>query len=122
MACTPCSAPNRLRHHADVKSRSLALSATLALVLLPSQLPAAALPLLRTEWKASSAELGWVVSAYLLGYAAAVLVVLPLTDRVRPSRVIAIGALVTAVANLGFAFVAHDVITASALRVVAGFG
>ena len=105
-----------------MKSRSLALSATLALVLLPSQLPAAALPLLRTEWKTSSAELGWVVSAYLLGYAAAVLVVLPLTDRVRPSRVIAIGALVTALANLGFVFAAHDVISASALRVVAGFG
>ena len=109
-------------HHAAVKSRSLALSATLALVLLPSQLPAAALPLLRTEWNASSAELGWVVSAYLLGYAAAVLVVLPLTDRIRPSRVIAIGALVTALANIGFAFAAHDVITASALRVIAGFG
>ena len=113
---------DRLRQHADVKSRPLALSATLALVLLPSQLPAAALPLLRTEWNASSAELGWVVSAYLLGYAAAVLVVLPLTDRVRPSRVIVIGALVTAVANLGFAFAAQDVITASALRVIAGFG
>ncbi len=105
-----------------MRSRSFALSATLALVLLPSQLPAAALPLLRTEWQASSAELGWVVSAYLLGYAAAVLVVLPLTDRVRPSRVIAIGALVTAIANLGFGLAAHDVITASLLRVVAGFG
>ena len=109
-------------HHAAVKSRSLALSATLALVLLPSQLPAAALPLLRTEWNASSAALGWVVSAYLLGYAAAVLVVLPLTDRIRPSRVIATGAVLTALANLGFALAAHDVVTASALRVVAGFG
>ena len=114
--------PDPFGHHAAVKSRSLALSATLALVLLPSQLPAAALPLLRTEWDASSAALGWVVSAYLLGYAAAVLVVLPLTDRIRPSRVIAIGALVTALANIGFAFAAHDVITASALRVIAGFG
>ena len=114
--------PDPFGHHAAVKSRSVALSATLALVLLPSQLPAAALPLLRTEWNASSAALGWVVSAYLLGYAAAVLVVLPLTDRIRPSRVIAIGALVTALANIGFAFAAHDVITASALRVIAGFG
>jgi len=105
-----------------VRGRSLALSATLALVLLPSQLQAAALPLLRTEWNASSGELGWVVSAYLLGYAAAVLVVLPLTDRVPPSRVIIIGALVTAIANLAFAFFAHDVITGSLLRVVAGFG
>ena len=114
--------PDPFGHHAAVKSRSLALSATLALVLLPSQLPAAALPLLRTEWNASSAALGWVVSAYLLGYAAAVLVVLPLTDRIGPSRVIAIGALVTALANLGFALAAHNVVTASALRVVAGFG
>ena len=105
-----------------MRSRSLALSATLALVLLPSQLPAAALPLMRTEWNASSAGLGWVNSAYLLGYAAAVLVVLPLTDRVRLSRVIAIGALITALANLAFAVAAHDVITASALRVISGFG
>src|SRR5437870_2743499 len=108
--------------HDQMRSRALALSTTLALVLLPSQLPAAALPLMRTEWNASSAALGWVNSAYLLGYAAAVLVVLPLTDRVRLSRVIAIGALVTALANLAFAFAAHDVITASLLRVIAGFG
>src|SRR2546430_813337 len=86
------------------------------------QVTAAALPLLRTEWNASSAALGWVVSAYMLGYAAAVLVVLPLTDRVRPSRVIAIGALITAVANLVFALAAHDVITGSLLRMIAGFG
>src|SRR5256714_4097639 len=105
-----------------MRSRALALSATLALVLLPSQLPAAALPLLRTEWSASAAALGWVVSAYLLGYALAVLVVLPLTDRVPPSRVIAIGALVTALANLAFAFGAHDILTASLLRVISGFG
>src|SRR5437879_12752062 len=112
----------RFGPHADVKSRSLALSATLALVLLPSRLPAAALPLLRTEWNGSSAELGWVVSAYLLGYAAAVLVVLPLTDRIKPSRVIAIGALITALANIAFAIAAHDVITGSLLRVIAGCG
>src|SRR5437773_6897705 len=98
-----------------LRVRALALSATLALVLLPSQLPAAALPLLRAEWSASAAELGWVVSAYLLGYALAVLVVLPLTDRVPLSRVIAAGAIVTSLANLAFAFGASDVITASAL-------
>src|SRR5438105_9796555 len=105
-----------------LRVRALALSATLALVLLPSQLPAAALPLLRSEWSASSAELGWVVAAYQLGYAIAVLVVLPLTDRFRPSRVIAAGALLTTLANIAFAFTAHDVVTASVLRVIAGFG
>ncbi len=102
--------------------RPLALSTTLALVLVPSQLPAAALPLMREEWSASAAELGWVVSAYLLGYAIAVLVVLPLTDRVRLARVIAGGALATSIANLAFAFGASDVVSASALRVVSGFG
>ena len=107
---------------AVLRVRALALSATLALVLLPSQLPAAALPLLRAEWSASAAELGWVVSAYQLGYAIAVLVVLPLTDRIRASRVIAAGALVTTLANLAFALGAHDVVTASILRVIAGFG
>jgi MFS family permease len=105
-----------------LRGRAFALSATLALVLLPSQLPAAALPLMRTEWNASAAELGWVVSAYQLGYAAAVLVVLPLTDRFRPSRVIAAGALVTWLANILLAIVARDAVTASLLRVVAGFG
>src|SRR5437870_12008931 len=105
-----------------MQSRALALSATLALVLLPSQLPAAALPLLRTEWNGSSSALGWVASAYMVGYAAAVFVVLPLTDRVRPSRVIAIGALITALANLAFALAAQDVITGSLLRMIAGFG
>ena len=105
-----------------VRPPALALSATLALVLLPSQLPAAALPLMRTEWNASSAELGWVVSAYQLGYAIAVLIVLPLTDRFRPSRVIALGALVTWLANMLLAVGAHDALTASLLRVVAGFG
>jgi len=108
--------------HDQMRSRALALSATLALVLLPSQLPAAALPLMRIEWNASAAELGWVVSAYQLGYAAAVLVVLPLTDRFRPSRVIATGALLTWLANMLLALVARDVVSASILRVIAGFG
>src|SRR3989442_10666159 len=103
-----------------MRSRALALSTTLALVLLPSQLPAAALPLLRAEWSASAAELGWVVSAYLLGYALAVFVVLPLTDPVPLSPGVAAGAIVTSPADLAFAFGAHHLLTPSALRVVAG--
>ncbi len=105
-----------------MSSRSLLLAVTLALVLLPSQLAAGALPLMRSDFRASATELGWVVAAYQLGYALAVIVVLPLTDRFRASRVIAAGALVTSLANLAFAFAAVDVITASLLRVLAGFG
>src|SRR5438093_13364873 len=96
-----------------MRSRSLALSATLALVLLPSQLPAAALPLLRTEWNASSAALGCVVSAYLLGYAAAVLVVLPLTDRLRQSRLIPTCSALTATSIFSSSLSYTDVASAS---------
>src|SRR2546422_951125 len=58
--------------HERMRSCALALSATLALVLLPSQVPAAALPLLRTEWSASAAArggraVGLYVAAFYLG-------------------------------------------------------
>ena len=68
------------------------LGAVLALTLLPSNLVATALPLLRTEWSASAAQMGWVIAAYQVGYAVAVLLILPLTDRVPSRRVIAAGA------------------------------
>src|SRR5439155_512842 len=76
----------------------------------------------RTDWSASAAEAGWIVAAYQLGYALAVIAVLPLTDRVRSSRVIAAGALATSLANLAFAFGATDVISGSLLRILSGFG
>ncbi|HUG56470.1 MAG TPA: MFS transporter [Candidatus Limnocylindrales bacterium] len=98
------------------------LGAALALVLLPSNLPAAALPLLGAEWSASSAALGWVVSAYQLGYTAAVPILLPLTDRVSAPRIVAASAAVTAIASALFPLLAHDAVVGSLLRVVAGMG
>jgi MFS family permease len=98
------------------------LGLTLALVLLPSNIPAAAVPLLRGEWSASSVALGWVVGAYLAGYSFAVLVVLPLTDRVPSRRIIVAGAIVSAVASVALPLVAHDPWTAVVLRVIAGAG
>ncbi len=103
--------------------RALALlSAVLALALLPSNLVATALPILRDEWRASATQMGWVVAAYQVGYAVAVLVILPLTDRVPIARIIAAGSVLSAVAFVPFGFLAHDVWSASALRVVAGAG
>lgn len=98
------------------------LGLTLALVLLPSNIPAAAVPLLRGEWDASSVALGWVVGAYLAGYSFAVLVVLPLTDRIPSRRIIVAGAAVSALASLALPLVARDPWTAVALRVIAGAG
>jgi len=98
------------------------LGLTLALVLLPSNIPAAAVPLLRGEWSASSVALGWVVGAYLAGYSFAVLVVLPLTDRIPSRRIIVAGAVVSAVASVALPILAHDPWTAVVLRVIAGAG
>ena len=98
------------------------LGLTLALVLLPSNIPAAAVPLLRAEWDASSVSLGWVVGAYLAGYSFAVLVVLPLTDRIPSRRIIVTGAVVSALASLALPLIARDPWTAVALRVIAGAG
>ena len=96
------------------------LGAVLALVLLPSSLPAAALPLLGAEWDASSAALGWVVSAYLLGYTAAVPIVLPLTDRHSAPRIVAVSAVVTVLTSALFPLLAHDAFVGSLLRVAPG--
>lgn len=100
----------------------LLLGLTLALVLLPSNIPAAAVPLLRAEWAASSVALGWVVGAYLAGYSIAVLLILPLTDRIPSRRIIVSGAAVSALASIALPLVAHDPWTAVLLRVVAGAG
>ncbi|HEY3059960.1 MAG TPA: MFS transporter [Chloroflexota bacterium] len=100
----------------------LLLGAVLALALLPSNLVATALPLLRDEWRASATQMGWVVAAYQVGYAVAVLLILPLTDRLPTARIIAAGSLLSAVAFVGFGLLAHDVWSASALRIVAGAG
>lgn len=100
----------------------LLLGLTLALVLLPSNIPAAAVPLLRAEWAASSVALGWVVGAYLAGYSLAVLLVLPLSDRVPSRRIIVSGAVASLLASVALPLVAHDPWTAVALRVLAGAG
>src|SRR5215212_9152166 len=98
------------------------LTATLALTLLPSNVVPTAVPLLRQEWGTTDAELGGVFTAYRLGYLAAVLLVLPLTDRWRASYVIGGCSAVAALSFLLFPFVAYDSWSAALLRFVAGLG
>lgn len=96
------------------------LGLVLALVLLPSELPAAALPLLRHEWDASATAAGWLVGSYQAGYVAAVLLLLPLTDRVPAGRVIVVCAVSAALAFIAFPLVARDIWSAAALRALGG--
>ncbi|CAN5211538.1 hypothetical protein BH18CHL2_BH18CHL2_07770 [soil metagenome] len=91
-------------------------------MLLPSNVPAAVLPLLGREWSASAVELGWVVGAYMAGYALAVIIVLPLTDRFPTRHVIVGGAAASVAASLAFALLASDPVSAVVLRVLACAG
>ncbi|MBA2447555.1 MAG: MFS transporter [Chloroflexi bacterium] len=98
------------------------LGPVLALALLPSNVVATALPLLREEWAASATEMGWVFAAYQVGYVAAVLLVLPLTDRVPTGRVITACSLAVSLAFLLFPLLAQGVWSAALLRALAGVG
>jgi MFS family permease len=98
------------------------LGLVLTLALVPSNVVATALPLLRSEWGASAAEMGAVFAAYQVGYVAAVLFLLPLTDRVPAARVIVGGSIATAAAFLLFPLLARDPLSASVLRALAGAG
>ncbi len=102
--------------------RAYLLGPVLALALLPSNLVAAAVPLLMAEWGAGAAAVGWVFSAYQVGYLIGVVFLLPLTDRVRTGLVVTGCAVITSAAFLAFPLLARDVWSAAALRVLAGLG
>jgi MFS family permease len=102
--------------------RGWLLGLVLMLALLPSNVVATALPLLRTEWAASAAEMGAVIAAYQVGYVAAVVFLLPLTDRVPAPRVIVGCSVTAAAAFVLFPLLAHDPLSAAILRALAGAG
>ncbi len=91
-------------------------------LLLPFTAYVAALPLIRDEWGLSNTGAGAIYSANLAGYAVAALLVLPLTDRVGPHRVLLVSATVSISAHVLFPLLASDVYSASSLRAVDGFG
>ncbi len=105
-----------------MNKRAYLLGPVLALAMLPSNVVAAAMPLLLSEWNAQNTEGGIVFAAYQVGYVLSVLVVLPLTDRVRAGRVVAACAFATALSFLLFPFFAFNVWSASLLRFFAGLG
>jgi MFS family permease len=103
-------------------SRAYLLTTVLALVLLPSNVVAAAVPLLREEWSANATEVGWVFAAYQVGYVVSVLVVLPLTDRIRPGMILVWCTVLASLSFVLFPLLARDVWSASGLRFLAGLG
>jgi MFS family permease len=81
----------------------------------------AMVPTLQREWELSDAEVGFILSAYQLGNACAVVVFSTFTDWVGPRRVYVIGALWAAAAGIAFS-TADGFVSALIWRTLAGIG
>lgn len=82
----------------------------------------ALLPFYISGWTLSKTEAGWLVGVFFAAYVVAVPVLVSLTDRVPTRRVYAVGAGLTAISHLGFAFVADGFWAGLILRALAGIG
>ena len=98
------------------------LSLALFMALLPISSYVAALSSIQLELGLSNTAAGALFSAYLAGYAASALFVVPLTDQFGAKRVVYASAALSVAAHLLFPLTAHDAVTGSVLRALAGVG
>ena len=82
----------------------------------------ALLPAYISQWALSKSEAGWLLGIFFAAYVAAVPVLVSLTDRIPARRVYVVGACLTAISHLGFAFFADGFWTGLILRAIAGIG
>jgi MFS family permease len=82
----------------------------------------ALLPTYIAQWHLSKSEAGWLVGIFFAAYVVAVPVLVALTDRVATRNVYVVGAGMTALAHLGFAFIADNFWWGLLLRAMAGIG
>ena len=83
---------------------------------------AALLPAFFAEWSLTHAEAGWLSGIMFGAYAAAVPVLLPMTDRVEARRVYAAAVSATMLSHLGMAFLADGFWTGMVFRALNGIG
>ncbi len=83
---------------------------------------AALLPAFFAEWSLSHAEAGWLSGIMFGAYAAAVPILLPMTDRVDARRVYMCAVSVTMLSHLGMAFLADGFWTGLVFRALNGIG
>ncbi len=98
------------------------LSVSLFIILLPIASYVAALSAIKSELGLSNAGAGALFSAYLAGYAASALYLVPLTDRLGPRRIMYVSAVLSVAAHLLFPMMTHDVVIGTVLRAIAGVG
>lgn len=100
----------------------LMMSLTLFTLLFPFSSYVAALPLIQKEWGLNNTQAGAIFSAYLAGFAASALVVVPLTDRFGSKPIFVCSTTISVAAHTLFPLVAQEAVAASALRALAGVG
>ena len=100
----------------------LLMSLTLFAVLLPSFSYIAALSLIKEEWDLNNTQAGAIISAGLGAYAVAALVLIPMTDRLGPKRILLPAVAVSVAANVLFPLVARGMVTASLVQAAIGVG
>ena len=96
------------------------ISLALLLALLPFSSYIASIPFIRDEWGMSNSQTATVFSAYLVGYAVASVVLLPITDRLPAGRVLFAGVALLVLSNMLFPLLARDVWSGSVLKFCAG--
>lgn len=89
-------------------------------LLLPLTSYVAALPLIREEWNLNNTGAGGIYASSLAGYALAALIILPLTDRVGPKRVLLCAATLSVGIHVLFPLLAFDVYSAATLQALDG--
>ena len=82
----------------------------------------AAVPIIRDEWGINGSQAGLLNSLFAAGAMAGALIIIPLTDRLSPGKVLAFSGLAAALGNLLFPLLATDVATGAPLRFLAGVG
>ena len=82
----------------------------------------ALLPGFMVEWSLTSTQAGWVSGAIFGGYAVAVPILSPLTDRMDAKRIYLFGAVITALSLAGFWLGASGFLSALGWRFLSGVG
>jgi len=83
---------------------------------------AALLPVFFQEWGLSHAEAGWLSGIIFGAYALAVILILPMTDRIDPVYVYLTAITITTWSHVGMAFIAEGFWTGLFFRTMAGIG
>ncbi|HKF71638.1 MAG TPA: MFS transporter [Stellaceae bacterium] len=96
------------------------LSVTSILSMLGASSFSALLPEFQSLWHLNNTEAGWISGIFFAGYVLGVPVLVGVTDRIDARPVYLISLVMTAVASLGYAFVANGFASAFLFRALAG--